>query len=375
MRGDEATGRVSRVLRGGHWASTPAHARCAHREGMDPSFFHGYIGFSPGLPSEVRMLRTRAELVRVLAQASELEHALCCQYLFAAFALKTHIDEDDVTWEQLEIARGWKTTLLGIARQEMEHLAYANNLLTAIGGAPHFQRPDFPIAHRNYSIHVRMGLLPVTQVALERFICIERPESLGRDHAFCAHLRARTPTRRRNGVGAYESIGELYSKIRRAFSMMDEKRLFIGPPQAQVTTQALGLGRKGFYGMRTDPVVDRDSALAAIDQICIEGEGGPGRPTKDRARPVSLRAARRGAAPIHEGAGTLPPGRRAIRSLAAGCRQSALRSGVGDERGNAGREPAHPRGDAPLQPRLRNASAVSCAVVRLRRRGRRARRA
>ena len=45
MRGDEATGRVSRVLRGGHWASTPAHARCAHREGMDPSFFHGYIGF------------------------------------------------------------------------------------------------------------------------------------------------------------------------------------------------------------------------------------------------------------------------------------------------------------------------------------------
>src|SRR5690242_9333622 len=86
---------------------------------------------------------TRQDLLYLLAQASELEHSLACQYLFAAFSLKEKGDEG-VTDEQAAVLEGWRSTLIGIAVQEMLHLGLASNLLTAIGGAPYFQRANFP---------------------------------------------------------------------------------------------------------------------------------------------------------------------------------------------------------------------------------------
>ena len=49
------------------------------------------------------MSRTE-ELIFLLTEASELEHMLMLQYLFAAFSLKTDADEG-LTEEQLEAVR------------------------------------------------------------------------------------------------------------------------------------------------------------------------------------------------------------------------------------------------------------------------------
>jgi Ferritin-like len=38
----------------------------------------------------------------------------------------------------------WRKTLRGIAVEEMLHLALVSNLMTAIGAAPVFGRPNFP---------------------------------------------------------------------------------------------------------------------------------------------------------------------------------------------------------------------------------------
>ena len=55
QRGEGARARASATLRGGHWAGQPVSARCAYREGLDPTSFHGFKSFRlatvPGRPA------------------------------------------------------------------------------------------------------------------------------------------------------------------------------------------------------------------------------------------------------------------------------------------------------------------------------------
>src|SRR5688572_32863494 len=88
-------------------------------------------------------ITTRADLIDALRTASELEHQLMAQYLFAAYSMKRYV------WEgldavELERVRRWCSSITLIARQEMEHLGLALNLLSAIGGTPSFTRPNMP---------------------------------------------------------------------------------------------------------------------------------------------------------------------------------------------------------------------------------------
>src|SRR5271165_5536850 len=57
----------------------------------------------------------------------------------------------------------------------MLHLALATNILTAIGAAPHFERPNFPILSRWYPPGVQIALVPFGERALRHFIYLERP--------------------------------------------------------------------------------------------------------------------------------------------------------------------------------------------------------
>jgi hypothetical protein len=64
-----------------------------------------------------------------------------CQYLFAAASLKTHSDElanAKRRYYQIELIRDWKSAILAVAREEMQHLAHVNNLLISVGGGPYF---------------------------------------------------------------------------------------------------------------------------------------------------------------------------------------------------------------------------------------------
>src|SRR5689334_10696481 len=85
-------------------------------------------------------VESREELVYLLGQACEIEHGLMCEYLYAQFSLKRGLDEG-LSPAQLARVRAWEKALVGVIKQEMLHLALATNLLTAIGAAPHFERP------------------------------------------------------------------------------------------------------------------------------------------------------------------------------------------------------------------------------------------
>src|SRR5438034_3672795 len=144
--------------------------------------------------SHIAPVKTREELIYLLSRAAELEHGLACIYLFAAYSLKNDVSEGGMTVEQAEMVCGWRRHLTLVAVEEMGHLAQVSTLLTAIGGAPHFRRPNFPLPPSAFPFGIRLSLEPFSQETIERFVCYEMPEAgilQAEQHTLFDEMRAR----------------------------------------------------------------------------------------------------------------------------------------------------------------------------------------
>ena len=129
---------------------------------------------------------TREELINALQEAIQIEHGLMLQYLFAALSCKKQATEG-VSEEDLELIRQWEARILAIARDEMAHLATACNLITAIGGSPDFNRPNFPqTEHRWFPFSFQLERLNTECV--ERFVRAEKSQA----DSVCRGHRSRT---------------------------------------------------------------------------------------------------------------------------------------------------------------------------------------
>ena len=219
----------------------------------------------------------REELVWLLAQACELEHGLMCEYLFAQFTLK-RTQQEGLSDQQLAKVAAWERVIVDVTKQEMLHLALATNLLTAIGAAPHLHRPNFPILSRWYPPGVQVALLRFGEPALRHFLYLERPEGMDLDDAegFAAVAQARPVTDGDQLMAvpeSYQSVGHLYRGIEQGLERLVERHgeggAFIGPPEAQATTEV-------FEWPELTAVTDLASAKAAIELIVEQGEGSRG---------------------------------------------------------------------------------------------------
>ena len=228
-------------------------------------------------------VETREELVYLLGEASELEHGLLCEYLYAQFSLKRSVAEG-VSEQQLLRIRAWERAIVDIAKQEMLHLALATNILTAIGAAPHLERPNFPILSRWYPSDVRIALLPFGEQALRHFMFLERPEGMALTDSLDLPV---VPSVAVAGDGAqavagtlltaeaeeWHTVGHLYRGIETGLAhivdLHGEDEVFIGPRHAQVTTDI-------FEWPELHAVTGVDSARRAIDLIVTQGEGARG---------------------------------------------------------------------------------------------------
>jgi hypothetical protein len=105
------------------------------------------------------------ELVRLLKEASEIEHSLMVQYLFAAFSVKAEYAA--LVGPPEPSSDG----LLGIAIQEMQHLAIVNKLLVALGSGPNLDRQDFP--HEPDIDPFPLSLERLTRGSLARYTYVE----------------------------------------------------------------------------------------------------------------------------------------------------------------------------------------------------------
>jgi hypothetical protein len=100
------------------------------------------LGVATGSAHEL-IVEGREELLYLLGEAAEVEHSVCCTYLYAAFTLRAEPGEG-LTAAQVPTVAGWKRAINEIALQEMSHLALVNNLLAALGGAPRLGRHNLP---------------------------------------------------------------------------------------------------------------------------------------------------------------------------------------------------------------------------------------
>src|SRR5215472_6747259 len=199
---------------------------------------------------------------------------IMCQYLFASFALKRE-ESEGLTAEQLNAVRKWDRTIVTVAEQEMLHLSLANNLLTSIGAAPYFGRPNFPVRSRYFPSRVNLALMPLDEVSLSHFLYLERPETMTIENVpgfskegLASDSEAIIP------VGQeFATVGQLYRGIENGLEHLvknnGEKKIFIGSSTLQATSEYFGWPE-------LIPVSDISSARKAIETIVTEGEGARG---------------------------------------------------------------------------------------------------
>src|ERR1700744_3942053 len=237
-------------------------------------------GLAP--PEAPFVIEHREALIFMLCEAAELEHGIMCQYLYAAFSLKQDEGPDSadtgLSDAELAAARRWRKVISHVATQEMLHLALVQNLLSAVGAAPHLSRPNFPHPANHYPAGVHLALLPFGERAVRHFMFLERPEGMDiHDADGMAAFGKAVPMMQAGDIVPrgqdFKTVGHMYRSIEAGFRhLVDEHGedwLFVGPPRAQATTEYFGWAELG-------PVTDLDSALRAIDEILEQGEGPRG---------------------------------------------------------------------------------------------------
>lgn len=210
-------------------------------------------------------------LRRQLHQAMRLEHATIPPYLTALYSL---VDGENIAASQI---------LRVVAVEEMLHLTLAANLLNAVGGHPDLTAPkfvpDYPSRLPDGEKDFKVGLRAFGHETLGCFLKIERPAMaptseqrlVARPSADAADLFLTHPE---DEARSYYSIGEFYEAIEDGFIFLEDehrkkgKTIFTGDPKLQITSEYYYSG-----GGKLRPVVDLESACAAIRLIIGQGEG------------------------------------------------------------------------------------------------------
>jgi hypothetical protein len=221
-------------------------------------------------------IQSREHLIHVLTEAAQIEHNLLCSYLYAAFSLK-RAGEPGLSERQAEATERWRKTIVTVALEEMAHLATVNNLLIALGGAPHFDRPNLPLPPGYHPAGIVVRLAPFDAATLDHFIFLERAEHHRLEDA-PGYLPLDVERKPRAGgltpsAADYMTVGELYDSIAEGLeataarigegSLIDPS----GARQMDSETAALPNVRR---------LTSLADALAAIAWIKEEGEGSTG---------------------------------------------------------------------------------------------------
>ena len=218
-------------------------------------------------------IESRLQLFNTLAEAAELEHSLLCCYLYAIFSLKNSVVED-ISEDELKSINRWREIILSVAFEEMSHLALVANLMSSIGGSPHFMRPNFPSPLGSYPADLVINLSPFDLETIKHFVYLERPA----DHQMKDSKEFDHPKYTRESpegmlmpyFGDYETVGELYRTVEHSIEKLakelGEEKLFCGNPALQI----------GFDDLKLEglsKITDLKTAQKALDTIVSQGEG------------------------------------------------------------------------------------------------------
>lgn len=221
------------------------------------------------------VIGSREQIFHLLAEAAEIEHTLMCSYLYAAFSLKDRV-ESTLSEKEAEAIERWRQTIKSVAIEEMGHLLIVANLTAAIGGRPHFSRPNFPVSPGYFPSGVVLRLTPFSFDTLDHFIFLERPTGVetsdGESFESFEHKREQAYQGLMPSSQDYVTISHLYEAIRanlNAFAKRSgPKVLFIGSERGQI-------GPELVHMEGVEIISNLESASRAIDVIVEQGEGSP----------------------------------------------------------------------------------------------------
>ncbi|BAZ45323.1 hypothetical protein NIES4102_23440 [Chondrocystis sp. NIES-4102] len=220
------------------------------------------------------IIGSREQIFHLLAEAAEIEHTLMCSYLYAAFSLK--VEDPNFSVQEAEAVKDWYKVILGVAIEEMGHLLSVSNLIVALGGQPHFTRPNFPVSSGYFPSDLVLRLTPFSLETLDHFIFIERPTGI--EEADGEGFEGDSSSRKQAYQGLmpnsqdYSTVSHLYEALRlnlQAFcDRTSPEMVFIGPEGGQIGSEIIKMDGVGC-------ISDLDSAMKAIDSIVEQGEGSP----------------------------------------------------------------------------------------------------
>jgi CDGSH-type Zn-finger protein/uncharacterized Fe-S cluster protein YjdI len=216
---------------------------------------------------------SREQIVHALYEAAELEHNLMCTYLYAAFSLKSGVEEG-LSEEEAEAVARWRRAIIDVAIEEMGHLTAVWNITSALGGQPRFGRGNFPLDFGLLPAGIVVKLAPFNADVLQHFIYLERPE--GSDEQEGAGFDTRLF---RRGIDAprltpmpldYDTVGVFYMQLSDVLAEFaathGESEAFCGDPALQLGPAEVDLGG-------AKPVICLKTARGAFDAIVSQGEG------------------------------------------------------------------------------------------------------
>ena len=222
-------------------------------------------------------LTQREILLHALYEAAELEHNLMCTYLYAAASLRDG-EREGLGAEEAAAVRRWRQVLIGVAIEEMGHLAAVWNITSGLGGSPRFGRSNFPLDPGLLPASVVVKLAPFNADTLQHFVFLERPhgsaEPEGGGFAYeRSYVRGGTSGARLTPMGVnYDTVGDFYAALgqglRALVAHCGEANAFDGDRALQLSPEEVNLP-----GARH--VVCLKTALAAFAAIVEQGEGAP----------------------------------------------------------------------------------------------------
>ncbi len=113
------------------------------------------------------MLAPRDELIFLLQTASEIEHSLMAQYLYAAWSVPPGIPQGATGDAE------WSRRLMRVAKQEMGHLVTVQNVLRSLNAPLTLDRQDYPFRTDLYPFDFKLER--VTLHSLAKYVLAEMP--------------------------------------------------------------------------------------------------------------------------------------------------------------------------------------------------------
>jgi rubrerythrin len=145
------------------------------------------------------------ELIRLLKEASEIEHDLMVQYLYGAFSLKPAYTEI------IGAPAPSTTSFMGVSIQEMQHLGAVNRLLVELDASPVLTRQDFPYESDIYPFAFELTALSPSSLAKFTY-CEAAPDALTRPKGGAPRLLDQLKTTLGGGI-APNHVGHLYDAV------------------------------------------------------------------------------------------------------------------------------------------------------------------